>query len=324
METKKCIGCGAILQSDDETKAGYIPKDKYIDSNYCKRCFRLIHYNEQNITTLNKSNEDIIKEINKNDGYVFFLIDFLNINKEVIETFKSIKLKKSLLISKCDLIPNSLSKDSFINNIKKVYDIDDDITLISSNKKYNLNFIDKVNDYKRIYIMGYSNAGKSTLINTLLGENKITTSYSVNTTLDMIELKYKDYIIIDTPGLILSKTFYDINDTNLMKRINTKYFVRPISYQVKIGQIFRIENKIELSDFSYNKIIFYMSNLLSIKKLYKLNDDEVVELSIPSNSDLVIYSLGFINIKKECKLKINKDYVHLIELRPSIIGGSYE
>ena len=47
-----CIGCGAVLQSDDPKKAGYLPKsalDKARNEEnayvYCQRCLILRHYN---------------------------------------------------------------------------------------------------------------------------------------------------------------------------------------------------------------------------------------------------------------------------------------
>ena len=39
--TKKCVGCGAILQSDNKDVIGYIPKEKEKDAIYCQRCFNL-------------------------------------------------------------------------------------------------------------------------------------------------------------------------------------------------------------------------------------------------------------------------------------------
>ena len=42
----RCIGCGAILQSLDETKPGYIPPSADAESKaYCKRCFQIRHHN---------------------------------------------------------------------------------------------------------------------------------------------------------------------------------------------------------------------------------------------------------------------------------------
>ena len=47
----KCLGCGATLQSTNKNVLGYIKEDKLNNSNYCERCFKVIHYNEKVVTT---------------------------------------------------------------------------------------------------------------------------------------------------------------------------------------------------------------------------------------------------------------------------------
>lgn len=38
----RCFGCGAIIQSEDEKKIGFVPKNALEkDVILCKRCFRL-------------------------------------------------------------------------------------------------------------------------------------------------------------------------------------------------------------------------------------------------------------------------------------------
>ena len=90
----KCIGCGTVLQSIDKNKIGYIPPQKENEAKYCERCFKITHYNEKLILPLENINNYIIEEVNKNNKYVFFMIDLLNINEETINTFKSIKSNK--------------------------------------------------------------------------------------------------------------------------------------------------------------------------------------------------------------------------------------
>ena len=41
---KKCLGCGAFLQSEDKDKIGYVSKKNIDVSNYCERCFKLTNY----------------------------------------------------------------------------------------------------------------------------------------------------------------------------------------------------------------------------------------------------------------------------------------
>jgi hypothetical protein len=42
-----CKGCGAVFQSTDPNAPGYTPKE---GSEYCQRCFRLMHYDDLTIS----------------------------------------------------------------------------------------------------------------------------------------------------------------------------------------------------------------------------------------------------------------------------------
>ncbi len=65
-----------------------------------------------------------------------------------------------------------------------------------------------------------------------------------------------------------------------------------------------------------------MSNNINIEKIYKegLTGANKTIIKIEANTDLIIKGLGFINIKKECQLQINTNYLDLIEVRPSLFN----
>ena len=320
METKKCIGCGSILQSIDSSKEGYIPGNKIENSKYCQRCFRLANYGDKSVDKTLVSDEDIISKVNESNSFAFFLVDFLNISSEIINTFKKIKINKALVISKSDLIIKDIRLDKLTNNIRDVYDIKEDIIFLSSKNNFNISLIFKELDRynkRKGYILGYTNAGKSTLINTLQGSKNIVTSNSLNTTLDFIELNINGYKIVDTPGFSLRNTFYEKNDFDLVKRCNPSKFVSPITYQTKENQIFDLEG-IYFKNFGKNSITFYMSNLLIIDKIYKDSDENYVKIEVDDDSDVVISSIGFINVKHKCTLLVSEKYSRLISVRKSL------
>ena len=324
IKTRKCVGCGSILQSDDDSKEGYLPYNKLLDENsiYCRRCFKLKNYNEKVINDSLIVDEGLIEKVNEHkNSYAFFLIDFLNICEESINTFKQINLDKTLVISKCDLIIKDINLERIKNNIINDYDIKDNVIFISSKKNVNLNLIFSIldkNNKKESFILGYTNAGKSTLINYLKGNKQIVASSLPNTTLDFIEMDINGYKIIDTPGFNLKNTFYKNGEFELIKKLNPIYFVSPITYVSKENQIFKVEDRLYLKDFKDNSITFYISNLLSIKKIYKDEKDEYISYEVEDNSDLVIASVGFINIKNKCSVMINKEMKDLISIRKSI------
>ena len=317
--TKRCIGCGAVLQNTDKNKNGYTPK---LENKYCMRCFRLTNYNDLTETITEKDNEKIIATINKNNEYSFFLIDATNITKEAVDIYQSIKTRKCLLLTKIDLLPNNITVNNYVNKFKKIYNIKEEVYFLSATKKVNVSKILKIMDnlnLKKAYILGCTNAGKSTLINAMLNNKTITTSRIPNTTLDFINLYIEDKILTDTPGFVTTTTPF-ITDKKYYKKIDYKERIKPITYQTKETTSLVLEENYRLSNFGLNSVTTYFNNNILVKRDFKSNED-YFETKIMANTDIVIKDLGFINIKKPCTLKISKNLENLIEFRPSLIGG---
>ncbi len=332
--TKKCSGCGAILQSINQKDKGYIPPNKITNSNYCERCFQIIHYNKKIVTELKNINDYIKNIVNKKAEYVYFLIDFININKETINTFQSINVSKTLIISKTDIIPKSIKEPIIVNWLKENYNVNENIIFQSTKKNINTKLITKKLEEQNInecYILGYTNAGKSTLINKLCcnekeNYNEITTSLIPNTTIDFIKIKLNDNLsIIDSPGFTLTRTIYNEDEFELIKKVNPKNFLKPTTYQLKDIASILIEDKIRLKSSINNSLTFYISNDIKTERVFeknrKLTDLAKKEIKIPANSDLVIKSLGFINVKKACTLTIHANDFSLFEVRTSMFKG---
>ncbi len=322
----KCLGCGIKLQTSDKNKVGYTPKE---NATMCERCFRLKNYNEFKEIDLKNINNKIITKINKEANLTLFLIDFLNINEETINTYHEITSPKVLVVSKKDVIPSSIKEATITSFLKRIYHIKEDIYYISSKKNYNLTkIIDLIKNTKdlKAYTVGYTNSGKSTLINAISSkigkESQITTSSIPNTTLDFIIINLDEIKIIDSPGFTLNNNIYDKKEYELIKKINPKSFLKPVTIQTKDNTRILIENKICLYPSNKNSFTFYMSNNINIEKIYKegLTGANKTIIKIEANSDLIIKGLGFINIKKECQLQINTNYLDLIEVRPSLFN----
>jgi small GTP-binding protein len=97
--------------------------------------------------------------------------------------------------------------------------------------------IGKIKEYKtdnNVYVVGYTNAGKSTLINKLLYNYSdtlptITTSLLPSTTLNSIEIKLDDKLtLIDTPGLLEENTIDNFIDVSMLKKVTPKKAIKPI------------------------------------------------------------------------------------------------
>ncbi len=317
--TKRCIGCGAVLQNTDKKKNGYTPK---LENKYCMRCFRLTNYNDLTETITEKDNDKIITVINNSSTFSFFLIDATNITKEAINIYQNIKTRKCLLLTKIDLLPANITVNNYINKFKNIYNIKEEVYPLSSIKKVNVSKILKMMDnlnIKKAYILGCTNAGKSTLINAMLNNKTITTSRIPNTTLDFINLYIEDKILTDTPGFVTTTTPF-ITDKKYYKKIDYKERIKPITYQTKETTSLVLEENYRFSNFGFNSVTTYFNNNILVKRDFKSNED-YFETKIMANTDIVIKDLGFINVKKPCTLKISKNLENLVEFRPSLIGG---
>lgn len=309
---KKCLGCGIKLQSNDKEKNGYITD---LNKNICERCFKLSNYGDYKKVEL--SNDDFMKIINSinDEDLVIYVSSLLDLNMQYIENFKNVLL----VLTKRDILPKSVKDNKIIDYITKKYKNILDINIISSIHNYNVddvyNNILKYKKNKNVYIVGYTNSGKSTLINKLIKNytnNKalVTTSIFPSTTLDKIVINFKNFNIIDTPGLICEKSITNNYDKIDLKKINCKKEIKPKSVQIKekgsilIDKYIRIDYETEKK----NSLVFYMSNNLQIKfnniNNNILKDGVHKNIKLGNNKDIVFRELGFIKIVNPIKIKI--------------------
>ncbi|MGE5456281.1 MAG: GTPase [Ignavibacteriales bacterium] len=307
---KKCLGCGAILQEEDTSLEGYVIGDHDI----CERCHRIRNYGEYKSSIKNNDTFiSILDNINNSKSLVILVVDVFDL-KENYNIFKShLKNPLLLVLTKRDLLPRSYNDEKLLNYL----DIECvDKIVVSSIKNYNfdelINKIRRNQTDKNVYVVGYTNDGKSTLINKLIynySDNlpSITTSNFPSTTLNSIEIKFDENLtIIDTPGLLDEGNMENYFD--LIKTIVPKKEIKPLTYTINIDQTFLINDFARIDIKKGNTITMYISNTLKIDRIYKNNDYlsnlEKHIIDVDSNNDVVISGLGFIRIKNKTRLTI--------------------
>ena len=291
----RCIGCGINLQNINKKLIGFTPK---LDNKYCERCFKTTHYNED-IKVLNINNTNVLDKINNLGLYTIFISDLLSLNNASMNLFKNIKNQKMLVINKCDLIPNNFKLEHLEENIKNSFQIDCDITFISAKKKMYLNkIIDAITDNQKVIICGETSSGKSTLINELTN-SKLTISQYNNTTLDFIKINYLDYLIYDTPGLIINENKYPSNKIVVYtKKLQSDY-------------VLSIDD-IKITGEGYVTCVVSDQVKISSKK----ENNSLKNCQIISNNQDIELNNGFIFVKKGLKIQSNQK----LNIRSSIIG----
>lgn len=322
---KICKGCGARLQDNNVLLEGYTND---LSNDLCRRCFRLKNYGEyQVVAKTNDEYLEIIKNIGKTKSLVLYVVDLLSIpeNFDLINNYLSDN-KVILVLNKKDTLPITVTDEKIEKYINDNYNHSFiDKIIISANKNYNLDklmkLVKKHRVYKDVYIVGNTNAGKSTLINKIIENysidtSQITISNMPSTTLDRIKIPFKDYNLIDTPGLVDSYNIVNYISNENIKKISAHSTIKPRTYQIKKGQALIFEDflRIDYIEGDRNSFTVFVSNDIKIKRINGKRHNDLNELSrkeikLKYHEDIVINGLGFVKTMLEGRVYVyvNKD-----------------
>ena len=272
----RCVGCGAILQTTDEQKIGYIPPSADAESKaYCQRCFMIRHHNldysKDNLNLM--KNKDLVKQkhqeymnllqnVKNENCLVLLMIDALDSYTGFMPDVKKIVGNNPvwILANKADLYPKDMKLNKIKEKIEKVSKecgIDTkNIFFISCFKEKNVDLImermfqnlnKKHYPSNNIYIIGSTSVGKSTFINLVLKKyaetvDLITTSMEANTTSNLIKIGVgknklgKECYLIDTPGYLNERSILSCAPLETLKILVPKNYIKVKTYQLKEEQ----------------------------------------------------------------------------------------
>ncbi len=332
---KYCKGCGVRLQDNNILLEGYTND---LSNDLCRRCFRLKNYGVYEVVT--KSNDEyleIIKNVGKTKSLVLYVVDLLSIPEDLAHIKEYLPNNKVILVlNKKDMLPLSVTDEKILNYIENEYDdVFIDKIVISANKNYNLDelmkMIKKHRVYKDVYVIGNTNAGKSTLMNKIIESysidtSSITISSMPSTTLDEIKIPFKDFFLIDTPGLVDSHNIVNYITDDKIKKLSSHKTIKPRTYQIKRGQALIFEDflRIDYIEGDRNSFTVFVPNEVNVKRINgkrhnTLQDLSRKELDLKYHEDIVISGLGFVKTVLEGKVYIYVDKDVSVFTRKSII-----
>ena len=245
----KCEGCGIELQTNDVNSLGFTNS---LDSLYCKRCYRIKHYGDH--SSLKKhsvSSDKVFEAVNKLEGVILLIIDVTDIDSGLFTGIQRHLANRDFIIvlTKWDLLPKTVSRqkvESYL--LSKLRDMPINVIGIAmSSHKGNIgvsNLIQQIKrlNIKRLIAVGYANMGKSTLINALIGkQDHLTISPYPHTTLDINQIEWDYGTIIDTPGIKIENSFFDILDFEDFEKYSIQSSFKPKTYQLDSAQTFIID-----------------------------------------------------------------------------------
>ena len=353
MISKKCAGCGIELQFEDKKKEGYVPEEKFIMEGdlLCQRCFKIKNYGKNSVNNFKSEDysKEVLNSVKKSDIIlpIFDIIDFEgSFTEEILDYLRD--YRSIVLVNKTDLLPGFVHPaeiaDWIKNRLAEEDIVPENIAFISAKNKYGINGV--IRKIKSVFpegkvkavVLGVSNVGKSSVINLLLGKNKITTSKYSGTTLKSINNKIPDtnITITDTPGLIpKEKRLSDMISVETGLKLVPAGEISRKTFKLGDGQIFMSdafcrfkvkENEIEdetegeniykpmFSAYSSKNVKFHVAKGERVedllqgdffeilkgeeKKKYFENKFVTFETVVEENEDLVISGLGWINVKR--------------------------
>ncbi len=334
-ETKRCKGCGIILQEDNMLQEGYTTS---LENDICQRCFRIKNYGEYQVVA--KSNEeylDILKGVGETKDLVLYVTDLLNLEEDILKIREYIKNKIILVLNKKDVLPKSIKEEKLIAYFKENNTFFEEIIVVSVEKNFNIDYLLKriknLQTSKNVYVVGHTNAGKSTLINKLIKNYATSNSYELtmsplpSTTLDTVKIEINEHLtLIDTPGLVDNSSLINYVDSKMLKKISPKKEIKPRTYQLRKGQSIIIEDivRIDYSNGDKNSFTLFISNDLKVKRFINpkhedLKEKNKVTYELKYDSDLVINGLGFIKIVNKGTIDVYIDQNISTFIRSSLI-----
>lgn len=281
-EELRCIGCGAVIQTEDPKKIGYAPKsslDK--EAVICQRCFRLKHYNEiQDVSLTDNDFLKILNTIGTKKALIVYVVDIFDFDGSWLPGLNRFAGNNPVLLvgNKVDLLPKSLKHDKLIQWMRgrsKELGLQlADVALVSAEKNDGfdelLDTMDRLRKGEDVYIVGCTNVGKSTLINQIIkrasgAKNVITTSQFPGTTLDKIEIPLADgKFLVDTPGIINHHQMAHFVSGSTLKLMMPKKEIKPLVFQLNEEQtlFFGALARLDYVSGGHKSFVVYMSNNL--------------------------------------------------------------
>ncbi len=330
MSQKKCLGCGVTLQTTDKELHGFVQK---LDQDFCQSCFRLKHYRDFKRVKQDVDTTETMMFIENFNGHIFWVVDIMHLHQSLHQgLIRSLSDKKVvLLINKRDLLPNSVSDNKLkhsIQSILKDYHIRlQEIHFVSANKRQSLEpLLPYIMDAPCAFV-GCVNAGKSSLLNTLLKDDTLSVSPVSSTTAGIIKLENEHFKLYDTPGILVETELVNkFTEKNLIQLSPSKT-IKPNVHQIYEKQAIMLGNLgyIELEPKSNINLVSYLP--FSVKRVkperaeanLKVEHDFMIEN--PSyrqktwnanykRIDIEIFDVGFVSIQgelKSLKTVIDKD-----------------
>lgn len=316
MNPKKCIGCGSLLQTANKNAQGYAQS---LDHDYCQSCFRLKHYRDFKRVKAPVNDGDTLAFIESFEGTVFWVVDIMHLSQSMHSgLLRALRTKEVVLVvNKRDLLPRDASDFKIQQNIMRLLKFEDinlaEILFVSSLKRESLQPLLPYIEHGACAVVGCVNAGKSSLLNQLLGKEDLSVSPVASTTADVVRIETSAHALFDTPGLSVETALLDKVDDETLVMLSPKKTIKPMVFQIYETQTIVLGNlgAITITPAETITVISYlpfgvkrvkperMEANLALNHEFMIQDPEYKARTWPhveARIDLEIFDIGFVSI----------------------------
>ena len=318
---KQCLGCGSPLQIQEPNQRGYAAS---MDHDYCQSCFRLRHYRDFKRVKAKVDDGSTLEFIQDFKGHVVWVLDIMHLNQSLHRgLLRSLRNKSVvLLVNKRDLLSQAVSNGKLKQNIMRQLKGEEitlsEIIFASSLKPKSLESLKPYLEDAPCAFVGCVNAGKSSVLNALLGKDDLSVSPVASTTADVMKIEAQGYEVYDTPGLSTETALSDKFNDETLVMLSPHKTIKPQVFQIYEKQSLIIGNlgALTIDPVKTVNIISYlpfdlkrvkperMDANLELEHEFMIENPEYRNRKWPHNDpmiDLEIFDLGFISIQGECK-----------------------
>lgn len=282
---KVCRGCGETLQSEDSGKAGYVPPHRLEEEDVlCRRCFRIIHYNEVTPAAVPVERMRVLMQRLASERVL--VVQVVDVTDWTGSRIPNLSLAVAegrlwLVINKMDLLPKETNYDRvrrwFEGRIEKEGMAVERVFLASAAKGIGISpLLEELRQSGLpVYFIGAANVGKSSLINALLRrigrpeDLHLTTSRVPGTTLNTVSIDAGDgRLWVDTPGITAAYRVVDRLCPQCLRSVVPAGVIRPRIYQLTAGQTLWLGGlvRLDLLEGERQPVVCYVSNELRIHR----------------------------------------------------------
>lgn len=246
-EKKRCPGCGAVFQSDDENLPGYlVPGKAPGDGVLCKRCFQMKHYGVCRKAFI--SDPDIRKKIAARAGRsaaLFLVLDVTRpeVSLPELDWAETLNVPVFLVANKADLLEPWTTRKEVLAWLSGYCRVDaGQIFLLSAFSRADVNELrarirETFDAEDRLLFAGAPNVGKSSILAALTKNGLPTVSRLPGTTVGLTEYRMENGpVLVDAPGLKGADPFLSALCPDCLTALSPKKVFQSVLEVLKTGQ----------------------------------------------------------------------------------------